>query len=103
MHQIVNLNLHCHPKNLMRFVQKHAIYAVLNLWMIILMESMKVYTSLIQYIYKYYDSGALFHSESLLKYHIQQANLHVIRFPFQYKLNHTRQYAYDFVLKWDVC
>lgn len=67
------------------------------------MESMKIYSSLIQHIFNYYDSGALFHPESLMKYHIQQSKLNIIRFSFDYHLNQTRRYAYDIVPKWDIC
>lgn len=55
-------------------------------------ESMKKYCSLFENLTDYLDNkGAIFHPESLVKFHLEQQKLNIVRFPLSYTLHGSRR------------
>lgn len=50
-------------------------------------EVMKEYCSLYLHVQDYYDEGALFHPESMLKYHLDKCGIEIIRLPITNRKN----------------
>ena len=55
-------------------------------------ESMKKYCSLFENLTDYLDNkGAIFHPESLVKFHLEYQKLNIVRFPLSYTLHGLRR------------
>jgi hypothetical protein len=53
-------------------------------------ESMKVYSSMYDYIDEYIDNGVLFHPETMLRHHLDNKGITIKNFKYKYELDKER-------------